>query len=476
MKKVLLIPLLLLSSYLSGCKKEKDYIFKETTIAVFADNQLHSNTPKYTGYLKNHLKLCKANNVDVIMIAGDLVNNAMSYQYTMFEEALKETYGEDESKYPEFVYTMGNHEWYSADERQDDNAVFLFNKHARINTKNLVKRTSSKTATSDSSIYGNYYKVINGIPFIGISGESASGILGYTLRDEIKSWLKEISNLSSVKAGGPIFVAHHYAFPDVTYSFGQGSTVYSSILYDLIKEYPQIILFSGDTHYSGVNERTINQVDFTDINLGSSSYSRHVSRSVAMDKDSVFENIQKNSSGKDVMTGPVANGYDNTPHIHFVKIDERGNTTINRFFSTPDPTAPTHLGLEWTIPVNSNKENFIYTSKRYENKEWANLMYKKDGLNWDNDSELSFQYSAGNLTLTFPDVIDYNYCEHYRISVTSTDEVTKMYDFISNYYKYDQTPHLNEFTIENVGLESIKKVEVHAYDFFDNVSINHLEK
>lgn len=476
MRKLLLIPLMLLPLCLGGCSTTKEYTFKETTIAVFADNQLHSNTPKYTGYLKNHLKLCKANNVDVIMIAGDLVNNAMSYQYIMFEDALKETYGEDESSYPEFVYVMGNHEWYSADERQEDNAVYLFNKHARINTKNLVKRTSIKTITSDSSIYGNYYKVINGIPFIGISGENASGILGYSLRDEIKSWLKDISKLSSVKAGGPIFVGYHYAFPDVTYSFGQGSTIYSSILYDLIKDYPQIILFSGDTHYSGVNERTINQVDFTDINLGSSSYSRHVSRSVTMDRDEVFENLQKNSAGKDVMTGPVAKGYDNTPHIHFVKVDEKGNTTINRFFSTSDPASPTHLGLEWTIPVHSNKENFVYTSNRYGNKEWANAMYEKDGLSWDNNSELSFQYSSGNLAITFPDVSDYNYCEHYRIIVSSDEETSKRYDFISNYYKYDQSPHTNEFTIEDLGFESIKKVEVYAYDFFDNVSINHLEK
>ena len=116
MKKILLVSLLLLPFSLSGCNKENEYVFKETTIAVFADNQLHNNTPKYTGYLKNHLKLCKANNVDVIMIPGDLVNNAMSYQYTIFEDALKEVYGEDESSYPEFVYTMGNHEWYSADE------------------------------------------------------------------------------------------------------------------------------------------------------------------------------------------------------------------------------------------------------------------------------------------------------------------------------------------------------------------------
>lgn len=474
-KKLFLLASCLLPLAATGCKKTKDPL-KETLIAVFADNQLHAKTPKYTGYLKNHLKLCKAKNVDVIMIPGDLANNAISEQYEMFEEALKEAYGEDKSTYPEFVYSMGNHEWWDASERKDDNAVRLYNRHARIDTPNLRKQTVVTDDVNGRYPYGNYYKVVNGIPFLSVSGENDSGLISPILKRELHEWLGEIVELPSVKKGGPIFVGYHYAFPNVTYSFGQGSVDRAQELYDILKDYPQVVLFSGDTHFAGANERTINQVDFTDINLGSSSYSRHVSRSVTMDKDDCFANINSQSSAKDVLIGDVAVNYDHTPHIHFVHVDDKGNTTINRYYSEPEVENAKHLGLEWTIPAYSNKDNFQYTSARYQNKEWANKMYGKDGLSWGDGETVSYTFSEHKLTVQFNDVTDYNYCEHYRVIVTPKDGEPSKYDYVSHYYKWEDNSHSYSFTINDLMYEEIQKVEVHAYDFFDNVSINHLEK
>lgn len=474
-KKLFLLTTILLPLTTTGCQSTKDQI-KETLIAVFADNQLHQNTPRYTGFLKNHLQLCKANNVDVIMIPGDLVNNAVNDLYKIYEDCLKEVYGEDESQYPEFVYTMGNHEWWDYNERREPNAVKLYNKHARIETPNLRRKTEITADENGRYCYGNYYKVINGIPFISVSGENDSGLISPFFKDELNDWLKEITKLPSVKKGGPIFVGYHYAFPDVTYSFGQGSIARTQELYDILKDYPQVILFSGDTHFAGVNERTINQVDFTDINLGSSSYSRHVSRSVTMDKDDCFANINANTVGKDLLIGPVGVNYDRTPHIHFVHVDEEGNTAINRYFSEPEVENAKHLGLEWNIPAYSNKENFIYTSERYQSVEWANKMYGKNGLSWAEGEEMTYTFSNHTLTVNFNDVIDYNYCEHYRVIVTSTSDETSKFDYVSHYYKWEDEPHNYSFSMENINYEEIKKIEVYAYDFFDNVSINHLEK
>ena len=475
-RKIFLIFSCLISFSFSSCSTSNKDELKQTLIAVFADNQIASASTRYQDYLKNHLKLCKAKNVDVIMIPGDLVNNAESSYYKIYEDDLKEIYGDDESSYPEFIYSMGNHEWWDTNERVDENAVKLYYRHARIDTKNLRRKTDMTPDDKGRYVYGNFYKVINGIPFFSISGENESGLISSFLAEEIKDWLVEASNLPSVKKGGPIFMGYHYAFPNVTYSFGQGSIARAQELYDIIKGYPQIILFSGDTHFSGINERTINQVDFTDINLGSSSYSRHVSRSVTMEPDDVFANINSNSVGKDLLTGDVGVNYDRTPHISFVRVDEKGNTSINRYFSSEDVNKPKHLGLEWSIPAYSNKDNFIYTSERYENKEWAQKMYNKDGLAWEDSEELTYTYSNNKLTVHFNDVIDYNYCEHYRVIVTSSDDESVKYDYVSHYYKYEDNPHNYSFEMINLKFDTIKKVEVYAYDFFDNVSINHLEK
>ena len=474
MKKIfLLIVPLLFSVTSTGCSKKTLDQPKEIDIAVFADNQIATISTKYQSYLKNHLKLCKSKNVDAIMIPGDLVNNAMSNYYQYFEDYLKEIYGNEEN-YPEIIYSMGNHEWWDITESRDPNAVKLYYRHARIDTKCLRRKTDMGPYENNRYTYGNFYKVINGVPFFSISGESDSGLISSFLADEIKCWLKEVDKLPSVKQGGPIFFSYHYAFPNVTYSFGQGSVNRSLELYELIKNHPQVILFSGDTHFSGVNERTINQVDFTDINLGSSSYSRHVSRSVTMDRDDCFANINSNNIGKDLLVGPVAVNYDKTPHIHFVHVDKKGNTTINRYFSSDNSDEAKHIGLEWKIPAHSNKDNFVYTSDRYENINWANAMYGNDGLYWKDNEAVTYSLLNNKLTVNFNDVEDYNYCEHYRILVTSDNNETKKYDFVSHYYKYESNPHSYSSDIET-NYASVKKIEVYAYDFFDNSSINHLE-
>lgn len=461
----------------SSCNNNEEAL-KPTKVAVFADSQL---TDKSTGgatqysipFFKNHLLLCKQENVDVIMIPGDLVNNAVKSFYDKVDEIIKDVYGEDESKYPEFVCSMGNHEWYTneSSEREDPHAISLFKKRARINSKNL-RKTSDSYVASQSDTSANYYKVVNGIPFISVSCTNNSGLLMDQEVKELKDWLKEISNLKSVKIGGPIYVGYHYPIKDLTYSFGQGALIYSQTIDDILKDYPQVVLFTGDTHFAASNERTINQVNYTNINLGSSCYSRHVSYSPLMGKTECYYNTSGTS--KDSITGEVANNYNKTPHIHIIDIDKDGNAKYNRYFSTDDPTKPTKLGLEWEIRAGIKKDDFKYTSDRYFNKEWANLMYSRDGLTWNDDAHVTFTQGADESVVTFPDVIDYHYCEHYRVTIKGDSE--KHYDFVTNYYKWEENPHTNNFIIKNNDLPTGNNfsITVKAYDFFDNVSLNQL--
>lgn len=471
MKKLFFLPFILLSLLSTGCKGKKDE-FKDTTIAVFADVQLANPTPHYTGHLRNHFKFCKENNVDVIMMVGDIVNNSTEDYYDQFESTFKSVYGEDESTYPEFVYLMGNHEWWNLEEKVDGNAINLFNKHARIDTKALVKRTSIETNERYTSYYPNYYKVVNGIPFIAISGESHYGLLSYSLCDEIESWLKDISKLPSVKKGGPIFVGYHYPIPELTYSFGEDAYEYACILDDILKNYPQAILFTGHTHFSAINERTINQVNYTNINLGSSSYTCLASRSATMLSYERYMNVRNNGTPD----GQIRDGYDHTPTINIVKVSTDRKTIINRYFSASEPTKAINLGLEWAIPAYSNKDNFVYTRKRYQNTDWANLMYSKNGLEWKQDDDMSYKLNGSNLIVSFPDVIDYNYCEHYRVQIYDDNGEMEKYDFISHYFKLDSEAHEYNFEIKNIPFDSITRIEIYAFDFFDNISTNHLAK
>jgi len=462
---------------LNSCNKE--YEFEETKIAVFADNQLTNTltsglTANSIMYFRNHLSLAKEENVDVIVIDGDLVNAGVESFYQNANGILQEVYGEDESKYPEFVYTMGNHEWWTENETVEPNAVKLFKRYARINTPCLVKEsTATSSVEQTEKKLADYYKVVNGIPFISISSVNCSGLISSEEEIELKSWLEEIKKLPSVINGGPIFVSYHYAINDLTYSFGQGGVQSSDYIKSIFEDYPQVILFSGDTHFSGINERSINQVNFTNINIGSSCYSRHVSRSCIMKSSQTYYNTT--GSSKDTLSGTSGEIINQTPHIQLITVKKNGDTQIDRYFSTNNPSKPDKVGLTWDLPSHPSKENFQYTKKRYQNTEWANKMYGADGLSFESGHTFSVTDTGSCVSVTFQDIKDYKWCEYYRIEVQK-DNKTKHFDFVSTYFRNSPTPNTNSFEIAKVDLPEGNnlKYKITAYDFFGNPSLNSL--
>ena len=454
--------------------------------AVFADIQLCAkengenssyyanagNTVHAYVSLKNHFALCKEQGVDVIFMDGDIVNNAIEAYYDLFEEALTSVYGTDESQYPEIIYNMGNHEWWNLSEQPVANAVSLFNQHARIETDALVRRTSVTYSLNSNDVLPTYYKVVKGVPFLVISGENDAGAIGNTMKAEIASWLEEISQLKSVQKGGPIYVAYHCAL-HTTLTHGNGAFEQSYVLEELLANYPQAVVFTGDTHYSGVNERAINQVDFTAINIGSSSYSRMDKMSATMSDGEHFYNMKiKGGKTSDELIGDAGYKHEYTPTIHIMNSYDNYSTSIDRYFSTDDAKNPTHINQTWNIPRNSNKDNFKYTNERFENVEAAQELYGADGVSWSDNASVRFGVKNGTMTVIVPDTNEYHYTEHYKIEVTGN--TTKTYDVVGNYYVYNTEPGKLYFTLNNLPSGDSYSVKVTAYDYFDNPSLNYL--
>ena len=454
--------------------------------AVFADIQLSAreNGPNSSYYanagntvhayvsLKNHFALCKEQGVDVIFMDGDIVNNAITEYYALFEEALTSVYGTDESEYPEIIYNMGNHEWWDLAEQPVANAVSLFNQHARIDTAALVRRTSVTYSLNSNDVLPTYYKVVKGVPFLVISGENDAGLIGDTMKAEITSWLEEISELDSVKNGGPIYVAYHCAL-HTTLTHGNGAFDQSYVLEELLADYPQAVVFTGDTHYSGVNERAINQVDFTAINIGSSSYSRMDKMSATMTEGEHFYNMKiKGGKTSDELLGDAGYKHEYTPTIHIMNTYDNLNTTIDRYFSTDDAEHPTHINQTWNIPRGSNKTNFQYTNARFENVSAAQELYGANGVSWSDTANVRFGVKDGVMTVIVPDTNEYHYTEHYKIEVSAN--TTKEYDVVGNYYIYNNQPGKLYFTLSDLPSGSNYYVKVTAYDYFDNPSLNYL--
>lgn len=463
-------------------EEEKEPLLKT---AVFADVQLcYSSSGE--GYktnlgdtanapiaLKQHLQFCKDEGVDVILMNGDIANNAIEKYYEYYTDIFESVYGTDSTEYPEVIWNMGNHEWWDGNEHNTSTAVSLFNEYANIDSEYLVARSSVKYYLDNSVTLPTYYKVVEGVPFLVVSGENSTGEIGTTMQQEIADWLEDIEMLPSVQAGGAIYVLYHYPL-STTFTHGQGSIEQASVLEDLLKDYPQVVVFTGDTHFPGVNERAINQVDFTAINIGTSSYSRNVIRSATMSNSETYYNFQHNGTGsaKDIMDGQSQYQHEYTPTIHRLDVEEDYSTKINRYFTGETYSAAKNYGATWTIPANVTKATFTYTNDRFENTASAQALYGANGVSWANGSVVTYEVKDNQMTVQFPDTNEYHYTEHYKITVTGS--TSKVYDCVSSYYKWYDSPINNYYVLKDLPSGDSYIVTVQAYDFFDNPSLNTL--
>lgn len=448
----------------------------ELVTVTFADVQLvqtHQgsivNGPKA---LRDHLNYAKSIDADVLFFPGDIVNNAVQSYYDRFWDIFKSVYGEDESLWPEMIWAMGNHEWYNMSEKDAVDAISLFKANANIESPNLVKMSQVASEANPGETVANYYKVVNGVPFVVISGDSRANKVSDAQKEELIGWLNEINELPSVKAGTPIYVAYHIPIADVTY-FGQGASEVSRTVDEILKNYPNTIVFTGDTHCPGINERTINQIDYTSINLGSSSYSRMVNRSATSQENEKYYNVGGNNA-KDIVTGEVAFGFAYTPNLMVLQNNTDGSVIMNRYMSDTNPADVKKVGITWNFPAGLTKDKFIYTYDRFENKEWANILYGKDGLIFADDAGISFSVDGTEMMVYFDDVTDHNFAEHYKIIVTADGVNSKVYDVVGNYYKYYDEAQTYHFLLSDIPAGTSYAVEVKAYDFFDNESLNSL--
>lgn len=116
----------------------------------------------------------------------------------------------------------------------------------------------------------DFHRVINGFHFIGIS---ASKIEGEHYSEYQKEWLvKELDKAVADDPSKPIFVLQHEHISNTVYGSsdyeGWGMPDFAEIL----KKYPQVIDFSGHSHYPINDPRSIWQGEYTAIGTGGLYY------------------------------------------------------------------------------------------------------------------------------------------------------------------------------------------------------------
>lgn len=181
--------------------------------------------------------------LDAVVIAGDLTNNGTVSQFVGFSAALK-TALHDDTKFLGVV--AKNHDGYTFDK---------------------LSQSLFKTVTGNDS---DYHTVINGYHFIGLS---ASKIIGKQYDNHQKEWLRaELDKAVADDPSKPIFVTHHEHSLNTVYGSSDFDGWGLEYFRDIINDYPQVIDFSGHSHYPSNDPRSIWQGEFTAVGTGAIAY------------------------------------------------------------------------------------------------------------------------------------------------------------------------------------------------------------
>lgn len=254
MKKSILIKIaLFICIFLSLLSHLSNYQGKETqgtsaklVFPVLSDIHIGGRGAKYK--LKRALVDCKrvCKNSDIIAVVGDFTDNGKVQEYRDFMSILKSKFSRDANQ----IITIGNHEY----------------KDVTSNEKELRARFMEET--SEKNIY--YDKWVKGYHFIvlGSEGVGLKAEISKAQLDWLDEKLKENEN-----SNRPIFVFIHQPIPKTVY----GSDTWGDILNykqldEILKKFPQVVMFSGHSHYDINNVRTMYKNKYTMFNTASIYY------------------------------------------------------------------------------------------------------------------------------------------------------------------------------------------------------------
>ena len=183
------------------------------------------------------------NSLDAVIIAGDVTDMGTKIAFGSIKAAIKPVIKGD----TQFLATVST----SHDDRSlDKESLALYEEIMGQET--------------------DFHRVINGFHFIGIS---ASKVEGEHYGEHQKAWLREqLDEAVAADPSKPIFVIQHEHISNTVYGSsdfeGWGMPDFAEIL----KEYPQVIDFSGHSHYPNNDPRSIWQGKYTAIGTGGLYY------------------------------------------------------------------------------------------------------------------------------------------------------------------------------------------------------------
>lgn len=377
--------------------------------------------------------------LDVLMIPGDITHNSLDAEWKAFIDDLKEVV--PVGSHTKVMCLRGNH-----DAKPNKESNFI--KYMQLYDPDI---------TSANNVYE-----VGGYKFITVSNDTqrtndAPSNYPYIYSPETVAWFDNaVKTASADDINKPVFVGIHTAANDTVYGsyavsglrngVKKDSTTWSTSEFAAsLDECPNVITFSGHSHYDIANERSIHQDKFTSVNTGAIN-----NMEIEDCWDEAFQPKRFGSNEKE------STGY-------YIEVANDNTVTMHRmdFYRKKDIKSP------WIINV-SDKDNWQYTDQR------------------DNDAPYFPQgatASVSNITQSGCRV-DFTQAEDsttdagiYKIELvnTNTNETEKSFTVSSYYWQCDDKPKMNYWNVTGLSEGTTYKAVITAYDSFYQMSETQLE-
>jgi len=347
------------------------------------------------------------NAIDAFVFVADVVDRGEISQWELFMDVVNRNIGSSK-----FIATFSNHEF--------------------------MGTGSTERSEYYSGCSANTSTVINGYHFIAFSQEDDRSYSSAT-----KKWAKnELKKAQADTGDKPIFVFQHKPQTNTVYGSevgGWGTRAVNSV----INDFPQIMYFSGHSHYNINNPLSINQKYFTSFNLGTLSY---------------FE-LESGLTG-----GTIPENSKEAGQYLIVEVDANGavkampyDIISDSFFK--DRNSYADKQLVWYIPNAADRSTYAYT--------YGKRKQEADTPVFPADASISLDsFADRKATISFTQALDGEYIHKYKISVyNESGIIVKTYKIWSEYY-FSSVDKTRTYTMS--GLKPGKKytVKIRGYDCY----------
>ena len=369
---------LLISAFATNLPKveaaEAEPILK---VGILSDAQSMPGESRGIRNFRSALHQMKEKNMELLLDVGDISNEGDPKVWANYYKVFEEVYPDPESR-PEYLAIMGNHDFYNTSNPQEHRETFntIFHKEST-----------------------NEHKVVKGYHFISIT--SVDSDLNYSQAE--LDWLdREIQKAIAEAPDQPVFVLGHPHAANTVYGSTTGWG--KDILNTIFDKYPQVVYFSGHSHFPLDDERSIYQGNYTAIGTSSLNYlEMEPGKDQGIHPDGVYDNAQALYM-----------------EIYEDKVDIERMDIINECKVKEE---------DWVLNLPLSKDTFTYTSARADERE-APPAFDAD------DKVMVDEIGACSCVITFDQAKHCDFTHSYRIRVTNMDTGKEVRNFtiFSDFY------------------------------------------